>query len=96
MRFPLAYTLGNRQSTLDDNGKLVNGYAEVRVKDDKIVLIRAYKRPGTTSSYAMSTGTGSASTTGQGMFVQYGPAIVGVTSSSYMFAVRGDVLWRGF
>ena len=63
VRLRAAHTLGNRDSTTDKDGRILNGYAEV---DGKIV--RAVKRPGLTSRYALATGQGGA-TIGQMLFV---------------------------
>jgi hypothetical protein len=90
MRLILAYSLGNRDETTDKDARILNGFVE---GDGEV--IRAIKRPGMTSSYSVTTGTGSTSTLGQSLFSVSGPSAPGIAGTSLLFAVRGDVLTRG-
>ncbi len=77
MRVITAYSLGNRGASLSKDARLLNGYAEGN--EDSVV--RSYKRPGLTSSFSVSTGTGATSTA------------AGINVND--IAVRGDILNRG-
>ena len=86
VRLRAAHTLGNRDSTTDKDGRILNGYAEV---DGKIV--RAVKRPALTSRYALATGQGGA-TIGQCLFSFNEENATGATTT--LIGIRGDVLTR--
>lgn len=90
MRTIVAYTLGNRDASTTKDARILNGFAE----GDETVS-RAVKRPGLTSSYSVTTGTGSSASTGQALFSVKGPSAPGITSAPMLFAVRGDVITRG-
>ena len=89
-RIIVAYSLGNRDESTDKDARLLNGYAE---GDGE--TMRAIKRPGLTSSYSVSTGTGATSTYGQALFSVNTPSAPGISGTSLLFAVRGDVITRG-
>jgi len=90
LRLITAYTLGNRDATTDKDARVLNGFAEGEGAE-----IRAVKRPGLTSSYSVTTGTGATSTYGQGLFAITTPSAPGIAGSPMLFAVRGDVVTRG-
>lgn len=90
MRIIPAYSLGNRDDTTDKDARILNGFIE----GDETVA-RAIKRPGLTSSYSVTTGTGSTSTTGQSLFAITTPSAPGISGTALLFAVRGDVITRG-
>lgn len=58
MKLPVAYSLGNRAASLDQDALLRNGIAEA----DEQQVIRARKRPAIESAFTVATGTG------QGLF----------------------------
>ena len=91
MRLKLASTLENRDSTLDQDARILNGLVESqggRRKDDKSMVI---KRPGCVSSYSLATGQGGA-TAAQGLFVMLTPSAPGISGTVTLIGVRGDVL----
>jgi hypothetical protein len=90
MRLIVAYGLQNRDETTDKDARILNGFAE---GDGEVV--RAIKRPGLSSSYTVTTGTGATSTYGQALFAVTTPSAPGVSGSALLFAVRGDVITRG-
>ncbi len=92
MRIITAYSLGNRSASTSTDARLLNGYAE----GNEDSLLRSIKRPGLSSSYTVTTGTGTTSTLGQALFSVRFPQAPGVTTfAPLLFAVRGDVLTRG-
>ena len=84
----LVTTLGNRGSTTDKDGRMLNAFAE---PDGKIK--RVVKRPGMTSRYTLATGQGGA-TTGQLLFAFNTPNAPGMAGTSTLIGIRGDVLTR--
>ena len=84
VRMRVAVTLGNRDSTTDKDGRILNGYAEVDGQ-----RLRAVKRPGQTSRYALATGQGGA-TIGQLLFVWRIEDTGG--SEIRLVGIRGDKL----
>ena len=65
MKLPIAYTLGNREASLDKDALLRNGLVEVDGDPQQGGLIKARKRPALESAYVAA----SAAAVGQGLFV---------------------------
>lgn len=57
MKIPLAYTLGNRQVSLDQDALMRNAMAEITEAEQRI---RARKRPSIIGAYTAAAGTGQA------------------------------------
>ena len=90
MRIVSIYSLGNRDATTTKDARILNGFGEVTGE-----IGRAVKRPGLVSSYSVSTGTGTTSTTGQALFAVTTPSAPGISGTALLFAIRGDVFNRG-
>lgn len=58
MKLPIAYSLGNRATSLNQDALLRNGLAEA----DEAQVVRARKRPAIESAFTVTAGTG------QGLF----------------------------
>ena len=84
VRLKVAHTLGNRDPNTDKDGRILNGYAELDGQ-----RLRAVKRPGQTSRYALATGQGGA-TIGQLLFVWRIEDTGG--SEIRLVGIRGDKL----
>ncbi len=84
----VAYTLGNRDEVTTKDSKLQNGFAE---KDGSVM--RAVKRPGTVSSYTLTTGQAGA-TIGQLLFAFSTPSAPGIAGTSTLIGIRGDAITR--
>ena len=89
-RIITAYTLQNRTDATDKDARILNGFAEGDAE-----VMRSVKRPGLTSSYTVTTGTGATSTYGQALFAVRTPSAPGISGTELLFAVRGDVITRG-
>lgn len=55
MKLPVAFTLGNREASLDKDALMRNALAEA---DEQTQSIRARKRPAISGAYTSATGTG--------------------------------------
>jgi hypothetical protein len=70
VKLPIAFTLGNRQASLDKDALMRNALAE---PDEALQIIRARKRPSIVSAYTATTGAG------QALFVWNIPGPLGPT-----------------
>ena len=86
MRFSLANTLGNRDTSTLRDGRIVNGFSEV---DGDIA--RAIKRPGLTLRYSLAVGHATApnDVLGQGLHGWVTPE-----GTWTLLGIRGDSLTR--
>lgn len=86
MRLPLSNTLGNRDTSVTRDARLVNGYSE---GDPSQGIARAVKRPAIVGAYSVTSGQG------QGLWATSTPstgANVGQPGSGVLVSVVGDIL----
>ena len=81
MKLPIAYSLGNREASLDQDSLMRNALAE---KDAASGIIRARKRPAIESAFTTSAAIG------QGLFTWTIPGALAPTET--LVAINGDVL----
>lgn len=72
MKLPVAFTLGNREASLDKDALMRNAIAE---KDPQTEIIRARKRPAIDSAFTVTSGAG------QALFVWNVPGPLGPTQT---------------
>ena len=87
MKLPLAYSLKNRASSLDEDAKLLNGYVESRGDPKKGGLTTVEKRPALDVAFELTSGSG------QALYVTNIPNVDG-SQSDVLGTVIGDILTR--
>lgn len=83
MKLPVAYTLGNRAASLDQDALMRNAIAEV---DEQNQVIRARKRPCIDSAYTVTAGQG------QALFVWSVPSVGGGAPTDTLVSIAGDTI----
>ena len=87
MKLPLAYSLKNRASSLNEDAKLLNGYVESRGDPKKDGLTTVEKRPALDVAFELTSGSG------QALYVTNIPNVDG-SQSDVLGTVIGDILTR--
>lgn len=91
MKLPLAYSLKNRASSLDEDAKLLNGYVESRGDPKKGGLTTVEKRPALDVAFELTSGSGQALYV---LDIPGGSGGGGIPGTSVLGVVIGDLLTR--